>query len=288
MGRNILFVFTLMLGLLGCSRPDAHKTKFTLSLPTGINGSFASTLPNSVHLSHVVINISGAGMSPVVFNWDGHNGGTPPAEFTFDLSQGTGRLVQVLEVFVDDSDQSMLFYYGDATLDFNSATVTANIPITKINQSTTISGQVMGRYYTSTTGGPTGPVNTTYAPPGKPDMIIETNFIYDGWFSFMGMTGVDFTYRMADGTKIFGGPVKLSNAMFNSSDRVFKVAFPVSSYSYMMNGVTQLKNEGAELFIWGWFGDTNVAGISSSLATKRVCKSSTAGLTFSGDTERNK
>ena len=124
----------------------------------------------------------------------------------------------------------MLFYYGDATLDFNSATITANIPITKINQTTTISGQVMGRYFTTATGGPTGPVNTTYAPPGKPDMIIETSFIYDGWFSFMGMTDVEFTYRMADGTKIFGGPVKLSNAMFESSNRVFKVAVPVNSY----------------------------------------------------------
>lgn len=276
MGRKILIVFILLVGLLGCSRPDANKTKFTLSLPTGINGSFASTLPNSVHLGHVVINISGAGMTPVVFNWDGHNGGAPPAEFSFELSQGTGRLVQVLEVFVDDSDQSMLFYYGDSTLDFNSAKITANIPITKINQATTISGQVMGRYYTSATEGPTGIVNTTYAPPGKPDMIIETSFIYDGWFSFMGMTGIDFTYRMANGTKIFGGPVNLSNAMFDPTESVFKLALPVST----SNNNGTIESNGAELYVWGWFGDPNIVDLSS----KKVCKNSTAG--FSGPSER--
>lgn len=262
MATRILIACGLMFVLGACTRPDMDQSKVSISLPSKSTSGKVDAQGAEV-LSHVVINVTGAGMNPFVFNWDKHSSPVAPNEFFFDFQQGSGRLVQVLAVYQDATTQAMSFYYGDTTADFNTSAVTLFINVSSLSSGYTASGKVAGRYLTAANSGPTGGVDITYTPPNRPPMIIERSFIYNGWFNLFGLSDVDMTYRLFDGTILFGGPVRLGDtAIFpNSSGRIVKLQMPL--HLSERDGVDQPSEP--SFMIWGWFG------ASTFTAGKYVC-----------------
>ena len=72
-------------------------------------------------------------------------------------------------------------------------------------------GRVMGRYLDNTypEGGPTGRVEGRFAPPPDPvtgeippPMLVIEDYIFAGWFNFIFLTDVSFTYKV-DGKPLF-------------------------------------------------------------------------------------
>lgn len=260
----ILIVLSTLL-MVGCTRETSERTKVAIQIPASLSGNGA--LSTEV-LKHIVINVSGSGMSQFVYSWDASNSGGFPDVFTFEFEQGSGRLVQALIVFEDSDTGMMNFYYGDAGVDFNASIVNVDVPISKLTSGYNASGNISGRYLTTDTTGPTGPVKITYKPSGKPAMLIEQSYIYNGWFNLFSLSEIEFTYSLADGTVLFGAPMMFSNTSMlpDSNGQIFKMQIP--AYKEKISpGVFAEKEPRVKSFGW-FFG----SGVSSSVRTeKTVC-----------------
>ena len=261
---SLMIVFAMT--LLGCIRATSDKIKVGISLPSVKSENGAQS---NQTLQHVIINITGSGMEPYLFTWDAHNATGSTNQFSFEFDSGTQRLVQALAVYVDTSTEMMSFYYGDANADFTNSSVNISLPIIKLDSGYNASGNISGRYLTSDTGGPTGPVKVTYKPSGKPEMIIERSYIYNGWFNLFGLSDVEFTYSLNDGTVLFGGPTKLlgSSRIPDNSDTVLKLQVPLRRRS---KGDGTYEQSEPRVRVYGWFFDL---GVSSTVqAGKKICK----------------
>src|SRR6185437_5614270 len=76
-------------------------------------------------ISHVAINITGSGMKPIFYGWDGHGNNGAGPNLTFQVPGGSQRLFQVLAVY---NNGAQLFYYGGTRQDINADTsVTVNV-----------------------------------------------------------------------------------------------------------------------------------------------------------------
>lgn len=267
--------------VLGCTRASSEKMKVGFSLPSvkSENGSQSISV-----LAHVIINVSGTGMTTFLKTWDLHdNGGaaTGPTEFAFEFDTGTQRLVQAFAVYQDSDTKQMSFYYGDLTTDFTGSNLELNIPINRLTDYSA-SGKISGRYFTSDSGGPSGPVKISYKPANKPPMIIKYGFIYNGWFNLFGLSDIALEYTLADGSLLFSGPTSLNNLNIfplNSPQSV-KLQFPLSKMTYTSGSTSVTKVVEPQYQIYGWFFG---AGVSATVqSAKKVCFDSIAG-TISGN-----
>lgn len=268
MALRLAVMVGLLFGLGACTRPEMDQSKVSISLPSKSSSTKVDAQSSEI-LSHVVINVTGSGMNPFVFNWDRKENINQPSEFVFDFQQGSGRLVQVLAVYEDVTNKSMSFYYGDTTSDFNTSTVTLFIQVARVGGGYNASGRVSGRYQTAANSGPTGPVNITYAVNGKPAMIIERSYIYNGWFHLFGLSDVDLTYSTNDGQVLFGGPVRLnSSTLFPPSQNIVRMQVPL--HQRQRDSVYTLSEP--QYLIWGWFG--------FDASSKKVCKEPPSSLSY--------
>ncbi len=267
--------------VLGCTRASSEKMKVGFSLPSvkSENGSQSISV-----LAHVIINVSGAGMTTFLKTWDLHDSGgaaTGPTEFAFEFDTGTQRLVQAFAVYQDSDTKQMSFYYGDLTTDFTGSNLELNIPINRLTDYSA-SGKISGRYFTSDSGGPSGPVKISYKPANKPPMIIKYGFIYNGWFNLFGLSDIALEYTLADGSLLFGGPTSLNNLNIfpvNSPQSV-KLQFPLSKMTYTSGSSSVTEVVEPQYQIYGWFFG---AGVSATVqSAKKVCFDSIAG-TISGN-----
>ena len=292
----------MVLAAVGCSR-KSDNSSVTFNLPartTKANkvGALAvsSQDANDPVLKHVVLNISGPNMPRIVRNFDSHQGSVP-STISLDIPKGDNRLFQVLAVYESPTNSGMLFYYGDRTQTLSNASESVDMLVGTIGGSIAppVMGNVYGRYFTSSTGGPTGDLAVMYNPgPGKARMTIERGSIYNGWFSVFGMTSVPFEYEIQPpagvGTPelMFGGPVSLNSDVFNPSTnsgaeqyRVFRMAMPISIREES-GGTPSFKMEEARYFVWGFWKAPGVAavtpaalGVTDDWATMKVCHEST-------------
>lgn len=293
--RNLAIAVLLPLFVLtACTRAKEDVTNISLSIPHSIevkskaSGKVTSqALTSTQVLGHVIINASGAGIpSPILFTWDScHdclNAPPPPTSFTLDIPQGEGRLVQVLAVYMDEASNSMSFYYGDVTAVLNQTAQVLTIPVASLGVSQQIvSGSIAGRYFSAPDVGPTGLVYVKYNPPGKPSMIIEKSHIINGWFNFFTLKGIDFSYEMDGGLKLFGGPVSSDSAVFTPSSSILKVTKPIHNRNDSWGGTPNWRESEPEISILGWFGDP------ASYANKIVCRDFTSSPTFTKETSLN-
>ncbi len=262
----ILVGFFTLAFSASCTRTVNQKMSFQLQLPSDLGankvGSMAVT---AADLAHLIINVSGPGISPnIYFSWDSNDGAnTPPSTFSLDVPQGSSRLVQVLAVYKDGGNQ--VFYYGDvANLSTQSANTSVTITVESI--STTIGeGQIAGRYINSMSGtGPTGKITTKFTPPGRPAMTIDTSEIFGGFFRAFALEGAYLDYILDNGENMFGGPVDINTPYL--LDYATQVYMP--DY-YQSRGPSTYELRKESYLVLGWFAPSAIQ--SSVLGTKSVC-----------------
>lgn len=267
----ILASIAIVSATTGCTRPQSETSKIQIALPSLLTGSQSLTPEDK--LEHVVINVSGEGiLRPILFTWNACQMCTErsaPSSFALDVPSGSNRLIQVLAVYASETTKQMRFFYGDKLQNLVSAEESADIPITSVSaNSAIVSGQLAGRYLTSTTTGPTGPLLVTYTPPGKPSLIIERSFMVNGWFQVFGLAGLPLGYRHASGGLLFDKEVDLNDPAFTGSEKILKASVPVHHRKQFENGAIQWALEQAQIYVYGFFGP----GVD---ATKSVCKPTT-------------
>lgn len=283
--KNRYLLIILLLFAFGCTRPSIEKSNLSISLDTQSFKSKNSTFSSeNLVVGHIVINISGPGMSPLFYSWDAKqvfndDDFQPPTQFSFEVSKGQ-RLVQVILVYKNVETQAMEFVYGDASALFESAQVIVQVPLATVG-SESISGKISGRYLTSSStvagtvlvSGPSGRVQVRYSPPNnKPAMLIQNEMMINGWFQFFALSNVELDYVLVDGThpghKIFGQSVSLQSNYFKNADGI-----GVPSHILKVGIPTNNMNEPG-IFIHGWFGSPQfVTDNSSYLNGKNVCYS---------------
>ncbi len=204
MGWTIRVIgFFVLFTLLACAKKQETAT-VTLALPDWSSaathpksGSGPQTLAAHENISVIIVNINGAGMNaPAVWKWDNHDSGapaTPPTSISLTVPRGPNRLIQVLVVF--ESAGAMEFHYGDALTAITSDGQGVSVAVNSIG-GVNAQGSVSGRYLRADGVGPTGPVEIRFAPPnGRAPMVIETEYMYAGWFRFFALPTAGFTYR---------------------------------------------------------------------------------------------
>lgn len=258
--------------LAACTAKQPEVSRMSIAIPAVAK---ASNSAQSLQLGHLVVNVSGPGItSTILYTWDACNGGcggsnapTPvPSEFALEVPTGKSRLVQVLAVYQDSTSNLTSFFYGDQTADLAKVEESVKVTVTDLTGGLPlISGAISGRYLDTATTGPSGEVHVKYQPPGdRPSLIIEKGGIANGWFNLFALKGIPLRYVIPEtGRDIFGQAVDLGDrTIFAPSNKVAKIFVPVSTR--LENGVPYNERE-AETHVIGYFGPG--AG-----ATRAVCR----------------
>jgi len=285
---------------VSCTRKQDSNSQISVELPPKVSNAqsagqkgVAANGANDPVLAHVVINISGEGISPsILFTWDKNNSTTIPTVFSVPepISRGT-RLIQVLAVYQSPINDAMTFYYGDSTKQLSAEVEPVSIEIASLGGATpTIMGQISGRYFTSASNGPTGDLVIKFnTGNGKPKLTIERSTILNGWFSVFGLSSVALEYEVQAGMgspseTLFGGSVNLMSPVFNPNEssgtewnRRVRAALPrhVRRQSSNSNTYTY-KSEEARYYVWGYWGNA-AAKADASWNTRSVCRYSLSG-----------
>lgn len=269
---------------VGCDRLKmADVSTVSISLPSRLSekSGMQSAAPL---LRHVVISVTGPGLSPVSQIWDCHDGCTElqgPFQLKEEISNGKNRLIQILAAYEPPGNNGgMILKYGDKTVELSGGSSgTVDIPVKEFNNGSgqpVINGRVAGRYLKAAQNGPTDAIQIRYNPgQGKPSLLIEREMMINGWFNVMMMTGADFEYVLeTSGEKLWGGPMNLQTAAMmpataNGNDkRVVRAEIPLYiSRRDEGGGTTFYENQAPQIMVWGYWGE------SAALADKRVCLS---------------
>ncbi|MBX3023134.1 MAG: hypothetical protein KF799_15770, partial [Bdellovibrionales bacterium] len=289
--RNVvLFSAAVLLCSMGCARGKGDTSRLSIGLPpTSVPSqhnkaqSKGITAFSTASLTHVIVNVSGSGISGQRLKvWDANDGHTLPTEFDIEVPSGNNRLIQVLAVYEDDASGSMNFYYGDVTQSLNPGPQSATVVVSPLsNGATSIGGQIMGRYLTAADSGPTGVLNIKFLPSStKPEMLIESTLMLNGWFSAFGLSNVAFRYEV-NGETLWGEPVSLNSAVFDPNansgaewNRRVKAALPVAIRAD--GGSSGYRPEEAQYYIWGYWGNA-AAKAAAPWSTRSICKSGLSG-----------
>jgi len=257
----------LLLVLSGCQRKqDSETTQIGLVLPATLNKAGSQAITSTMGLSHVVINVTASDMSPIYYSWDkkGDFGviNTVPSSFPLDISQGSGRLIQVIAVYEDSVTKDMSFYYGDTSQSISGDSMTISLPVSAMGASSGAEGEIHGRYMTSTTAGPTGKLQIRLRPPNnRPSMVIQETRILNGWFNTFALDGQNFEYVVDGTTTLFGGPMSLNSFKALASTSILATNIP--DHYYYDSGNSSYTFEKGRVDIRGFFG--------SGATGKKVC-----------------
>jgi hypothetical protein len=220
--RALLLVLALAVaGPIGCTRKAAPTSaaKITLDLSSITKSSKVGALESEIEA--IILNVTvktSAGPQVIYRGWSGHDFGAstyPSPEFFLisDLQSGTAPLIQVLVVKNNETTGGMTFHYGKAQETLSGAEQTVTVPIAQVGSSVADGdGQIAGRYLTGSNVGPTGRLNIQYNPGDGTEMLIQRVDIINGWFRAFALEDVAMSYRLPDGTMLFGKPVSLTTA----------------------------------------------------------------------------
>lgn len=223
MKNHLLIVLLMCVAFLNfrCTRPQSETSVVQMSLPylntQKVSNALSSTEPI---LKHVVINVSGPGMSRMVCNLDVRSEdnsevSSGPCLFNYpyvkiEVPSGNQRLIQV--VLVNESSGVMSFMYGDASKDLAGGSSDIGIRLVSLNQTSTSSGDIMGRYLSAADTGPTGVVSVNYRPDAsKPPITIMRSEIFNGWFKVFSLSNIAFEYMVNDSFMLFDKSQTLEN-----------------------------------------------------------------------------
>lgn len=238
-----IFLFAFVMASIaivntGCSKKPENTSTMKIAMPDwnavtrayssksqttqgkdGQVGAFAvGAFAKVTVVTRVMINVSGPDIATKVDIWDlkdqNYKNGdpipTPPAFVTLDVPRGSDRLFQALailqEIDTADSDNDggpMTFLYGDKTQALTKATEDISIALVNQGVAGADDGTITGRWLNTNGTGPTGKLNMYYAPTGRPEMIVDTGYVFSGFFQAFVPSGARFSYRMASGQSLF-------------------------------------------------------------------------------------
>jgi hypothetical protein len=273
--------------LTSCGVADEKKSTVNISLPSqklsarNVNSSsgpgiFSAHRVGS-YLERVIIYVRGqsvAQQASVVWEACRDCGGTPPAPpstFSLNVAPGASRLIQVLAVYTDNSGY-LEVNYGDSLSNLTSGNNNINLTISPIGLGggDINIGQIAGRYVdsadagTGLLGGPSGRLNVSYVPPGKPEMIIDRTSMANGWFSALSIQKEFFKYALEGGPVIFPA---LNIDSLASTSQIAKINIP--SHVKIRDGSTA--TEAAQTLVLGWFAAPGLSIPSLGGNPRKVC-----------------
>lgn len=208
---------------------------------------------STVYIEKISINVTGPGISrPIVFIWDNNHKGSlkVPEVISLEVPRGEKRLFQLL-VIVEGSEQE--FLYGDTVQDIMADYESVYLKLNDLF-AVEVEGAISGRYLTTENMGPTGEFDYIVIPSEeRPGMVAHRGEIVAGWFSFYSLPGLQFSYRMADGTSIFHR-VRTTDTKILSSQpyqRTARIRIP-QHYEYDGSGGIEKVLEEFQVFgFWG-------------------------------------
>lgn len=258
-------LLTMMLGASGCTR-SIKGENLRLVIPFAKTSN--STLGAGDYLKHAIVNVQIPGAAtPKVYEFDYEESpvawGTPVEITVSNVPSGPGIVVQFLGIFETASGASMLITYGDADVTVNPGTTTVDITATPAG-TVTKEGRVAGRYFNSSTGGPSGTVVAYFNPPnGKPKMAVDKFDMLGGYFNAFVLDNIPLTYIHLDsGITIFSAAT-LTSPDFNASASMLRVGIPARYEREEKNGTSEIKPRVASDLILGFFKNANGPSFSS-------------------------
>jgi hypothetical protein len=266
----ILFFLSVLVFTAACTRSsDANNSVVSVAIPGARNATskietFQAEIPQ-----HIVVKITGAGMSPVNYIWDGHGSTTAPV-ISLTVPQGPARLIQVLYVS-QDATQTLYFYYNDVTQDFTSANVSVAMTVNSLSSSAT-QGQIIGRYLELNGAGPTGVLSTIFQPPGgKPVMVVDRNEMFGGWFKAFALPSQAFSYVFED-SRVFLKDFILPTSVTGTATALINQPFAYRKFS----GGSSVDPMNAQIIFAGFFGPGSAPGF----ATRQICVNPNTNVTL--------
>lgn len=260
---NLCFLFLTT----SCQRKseDNLSTSIAIQMP-----ATNSSLVTASELEHVVINISGPGMDTLAQTWSKRANGFGLSNslptFSFDVPQGTDRLIQALAVYKNATTGSMDFYYGEVIQSLSVSDLAVTVPISQVGISSGSEGQISGRYIGAGSYTPTGTLSVSFTPAGRNSMIIMQSPIIEGWFNTFTIEGQEFDYTV-NGTSIFSGPKSLAYFLTHTSNQIMAIKVPEYYYTRVA-GMPPEKSD-ARIEIRGFFGDGVVTAAGGT--EQKVC-----------------
>ncbi len=160
--------------------------------------------------TRLMINVTGPGIStPIVHIWEMNKDSTvasmpePPTTIELFVPKGSDRLIQVLAILEEMSegdgggDSPMTFFYGDTVRTLSQGAEAVEITLANQGTSGNSQGSISGRYFDAAACTPTDMLDMLYSPgAGRPPMIVETSYMFGGWFQLFALKGVPFSYRL--------------------------------------------------------------------------------------------
>lgn len=272
--RSIYTSAALLLALTltsACTRSVDGDLQLQLEIPTSLSSKVSAL---STHkLVHVIINMRVNPLAPPVPHYPNLSGTGENESVTvlvpgFKVPRSKTLLVQYLGVY-EAPGQGMIMKYGSTTVDSDvSGPIPARIVATN-QASSALFGNVSGRYMPGGVAGPTGFVRSSYFPPNlEPPMLIETSYMYDGWFQVIALDGV-FLKHEVDGNPVFGGPVDLNS--FQPGTKIAKVHVPAG----LRVDKDGNRPESESVLVYGLFGNGSgtlaANSVPQSIASGRAC-----------------
>jgi hypothetical protein len=261
--KKIAMLFVLMnvlIVMVGCTR-QSNSTKIQLNLPDpnaivaartqakaqaqvkqsiakALSATTASPSPSptpaqtsftpSGYYNRVMVNISAPDLpAPIVWIQNSNDPSRPVnLSPSFDVPQGSGRLIQVLLIvqpyWIDsatgarvggDGGGNSIFMYGDVAQDLNAPSQSVSLGVSGTGLFEGASGVVGGRLLDvdangNSIPGPTGGVSVQFNPPPRadgslpPSMILNRSEIHGGWFEFVAFEGLNFSYILENGRNL--------------------------------------------------------------------------------------
>lgn len=215
--RALLYVFFLGLlgwGFLGCTRRVTNNARVTIQNPgiaDKIAQSISSPIPTDYTPFATRLNISGPGMNLQAKAWNCEDESCS-GPIDMYVPAGSGRLIQLLIIYRNDSVGNMIYYYGEVTRDLNPGDNDIDITTAANGTTTGKEARIAGQYVTgySTTGGyatgPTDQVDVFFNPSeASRPMWVDSTEIFNGWFSVFALNGVHLDYRLRSNGAILTG-----------------------------------------------------------------------------------
>ncbi len=217
--------------------------------------------------TRLMINVTGPGIStPIVHIWEMNKDSTaasmpePPSTIELFVPKGSDRLIQVLAILEEMSegdgggDSPMTFFYGDTVRTLSQGAEAVEITLANQGTSGNSQGSISGRYFDAAAGTPTDMLDMLYSPgAGRPPMIVETTYMFGGWFQLFALKGVPFSYRLRNrGLSLFDNT---SPDTMPISARVGRAIVPAAYRNQYSNGTIAGRVASPQRFVvFGLFG----------------------------------
>ncbi len=192
--------------LLSCTRSPVSSTAVI-----NLGNVNAQSLGN---VRVLILNVSGPSMQRIIYQWSCPNEECTtsdiPTQIEIEVPAGSQRLFQVIVAGENSANNTVQFNYDDEQLDVSGSSMPLALTPTPL-----ASGGSMfdfgGRYSVDGTNFHSGWIDMVYQPPGKPAMVIESHYMFAGWFRLFGVDGAGFSYvKRENGAAIFSN-VSLSS-----------------------------------------------------------------------------